>query len=116
VGGLWSPEPPVLKKIREEIYYTPEELVAIVENKAFKATFGELMEEDSLKRPPKNYPVDFPYIKLLKYRHFCAGKAVSNADITTGNFLKKCLQILEASTPLVKYMNKIVHLDEIGAC
>ena len=110
-GGLWSPEPSILKKIREEIYYAPEELVGIIENKTFKSTFGELIEVDNLKNAPKNYPVDFQYIKLLKYRHFCTEKAVSNAEVTAGNFLSNCLQILEISTPLVKYMNKIVHYE-----
>jgi len=111
VGGLWAPEPPVLKRIREEIYYAPEELVAILEDKTFKSTFGELIEEDSLKKAPKNYPVDFEHIKLLKYKHFCAEKAVSNTEVTAENFLEKCLQILEISAPLVKYMNKIVHYE-----
>ena len=110
VGGLWSPEPAVLKKIREEIYYAPEELVGIIENKTFKSTFGELVEEDSLKNAPKNYPIDFEHIKLLKYKHFCAEKAVSNAEVTAGDFLEKCLQILEVSAPLVGYMNRVVHI------
>ena len=111
VGGLWAPEPPVLKRIREEIYYAPEELVGILEDKTFKSTFGELINEGNLKKPPKNYPVDFEYIKLLQYRHFCAEKAVSNTEVTAENFLKKCLQILEISAPLVKYMNKVLRFE-----
>jgi uncharacterized protein (TIGR02453 family) len=111
VGGLWAPEPPVLKRIREEIYYAPEELVGIVENKTFKSTFGKLTEEDSLKKPPKNYPADFEHINLLKYRHFCAEKAVSNAEVIAEDFFEKCLQILEVSAPLVKYMNKVMRFE-----
>jgi len=110
-GGLWAPEPAVLKKIREEIYYSPEELVGILENKTFKSTFGKLIDEGSLKNPPKIYPVDFEYINLLKYRHFCTEKPVSNAEVTADGFLKKCLQILEISAPLVKYMNKVVRFE-----
>jgi len=111
VGGLWSPEPVVLKKIREEIYYAPDELVAIIENKSFKSIFGTLIEEGSLKKAPKNYPDDFEHIKLLKYKHFCAEKTVSNAEVTSENFLEHCLQLLEISAPLVKYMNKIVRYE-----
>lgn len=110
-GGLWSPEPAVLKKIREEIYYAPEELAGIIENKKFKSVFGELIDEGSLKNAPKNYPVDFEHIKLLKYRHFCTEKAVSNAEVTAEDFLEKCLQLLEISAPLVKYMNKIIYYE-----
>ena len=111
VGGLWSPEPAVLKRIREEIYYAPEELVGIVTDKKFKFVFGALSEEDSLKKPPKNYPADFEHINLLKYKHFCAEKPVSNAEVTAADFLEKCLQIMEVSAPLVKYMNKVVHFE-----
>ena len=109
-GGLWSPEPAVLKKIREEIYYAPEELVAVIEDKTFKSAFGKLIEIDNLKNPPKNYPADFQYVDLLKYKHFCAEKAVSNAEITAGDFFEKCLKTLEISAPLVKYMNKLIYV------
>ena len=111
VGGLWVIDPAILKKVRDEIYYAPEELIDILENKTFKSTFGTLADEDNFKKAPKNYSVDFEYIHLLKYRHYCAEKAVTNAEVTAENFLEKCLQILEISVPLVKYMNKVIHYE-----
>jgi len=111
VGGLWVIDPSILKKVREEIYYAPEELVGILENNTFKSTFGALSEEYNLKKAPKNYPIDFQHIHLLKYRHYCVEKAVSNVEVTAKDFFEKCLQILEVSAPLVKYMNKVVHYE-----
>ena len=109
-GGLWSPENKVLKKIREEIYYSPEELVQIIENKEFTSTFGDFMDNDNLKKPPRNYPVDFQYINLLKYRHFCVEKQVTNSEILAPDFSTKCIKTFKLMLPLVTYMNKLIKI------
>jgi uncharacterized protein (TIGR02453 family) len=109
-GGLWCPESALLKKVREEIYYAPEELYQILENKNFKATFGKLMDIDTLKRPPRNYPADFKYIKLLQYRHFCTERVVNNSEVLAPDFLEKCIQTYKSIFPLVDYMNRLIKI------
>jgi uncharacterized protein (TIGR02453 family) len=111
-GGLWCPDSALLKKIREEIYYSPEELYQILESKDFKTVFGELMDLDSLKRPPRNYPADFEYIKLLQYRHFCAERVVNNSEVLDDGFLKKCIETYKSISPLINYINKLVAITE----
>ena len=110
-GGLWCPDNGVLKKIREEIYYAPEELVQIIENKEFQSTFGGLMEIDSLKKPPRNYPADFQYINLLKQRHFCVEKPVSNSEVLADDFLTKSIKSCKIMLPLVTYMNELIKIE-----
>ncbi|MDR1458589.1 MAG: DUF2461 domain-containing protein [Bacteroidales bacterium] len=111
-GGLWCPENSLLKKIREEIYYNPEELSQILESKNFKSIVGELMDIDTLKRPPRNYPADFEYIKLLQYRHFCTERAVYNSEVLASDFLGKCIQTYKTIFPLVDYMNKLIRIGD----
>jgi uncharacterized protein (TIGR02453 family) len=111
-GGLWCPENAMLKTIREEIYYAPEELHQILENKKFKSMAGGLMDIDTLKRPPRNYPADFPYIKLLQYRHFCTERAVDNSEVLAPDFLGKCIQTYKSIFPLVDYMNKLIRIED----
>jgi uncharacterized protein (TIGR02453 family) len=111
-GGLWCPESTLLKKIREEIFYAPEELHQILESKDFKSVFGKLMDIDTLKRPPRNYPADFPYIKLLQYRHFCVERAVDNSDTLSPDFLEKCIQTYQSIFPLVDYMNRLIRVED----
>ncbi|MDR2409120.1 MAG: DUF2461 domain-containing protein [Bacteroidales bacterium] len=111
-GGLWCPESALLKKIREEIYYAPEELNQILENKNFKSVFGKLMDIESLKKPPRNYPADFEYINLLKYRHFCVERGVNNSETLAPDFLKKCIQTYQLIFPLVDYMNKLIKIKD----
>mgnify|MGYP006376200155 CR=1 FL=1 len=69
-----------------------------------------LDEETKLKRPPKNYPSDFQYIDLLMYRNFCALKFVSNKEVLSEDYLKKCTKAFEAGYPLVDYMNYLKKL------
>jgi uncharacterized protein (TIGR02453 family) len=111
-GGLWCPDSALLKKIREEIYYSPEELYQILESKDFKSVFGELMDLDTLKRPPRNYPADFEYIKLLQYRHFCAERLVNNSETLDDDFLKKCINTYKSLFPLINYLNKLIAITE----
>jgi uncharacterized protein (TIGR02453 family) len=57
-GGVYGPEPNVLKAIRREIYFNAAAFKQIVLNEGFQKTFGQLMDE-RLKRPPKGFPADF---------------------------------------------------------
>lgn len=111
-GGLWCPENTLLKKIREEIYYAPEDLVQIIENEKFKSTFGELADIENLKRPPKGYSADFEHIKLLQYRHFTVEKRVSNKEVLSDNFLDIVLTTFKTMYPMVDYFNKLVRLED----
>ncbi|MDR0605421.1 MAG: DUF2461 domain-containing protein [Bacteroidales bacterium] len=111
-GGLWCPESALLKKIREEIYYAPEELHQILESKNFKSVFGKLIDIESLKKSPRNYPADFEYIYLLKYRHFCVERAVSNSETLAPDFLEKCIQTYQSIFPLVNYMNRLIKIRD----
>ena len=111
-GGLWCPENSLLKKIREEIYYAPEDLVEILENKTFKATFGALANVENLKRPPKGYSADFEHINLLQYRHYTVERKVSNKEVLDDTFIDLSLNTFKTMFPLVDYMNKLIRLEE----
>ncbi len=111
-GGLWCPDNALLKKIREEIYYAPEDLNQIIKDKKFKSTFGGLIDAENLKRPPKGYSTDFEHINLLQYRHYLVEKHISNKEVLDNNFMDVALSTFKAMFPLVDYLNKIVHLED----
>ena len=111
-GGLWCPENSLLKKIREEIYYAPEDLVQILENKKFKSTFGGLVNVENLKRPPKGYSDDFEHIDLLKHRHFTVEKTVTNKEVLANTFFDLSINTFKTMFPLVDYFNKVIRLEE----
>ncbi|MEM1260742.1 MAG: DUF2461 domain-containing protein, partial [Bacteroidota bacterium] len=52
-GGFWRPDPKTLRNIRDGIDYNGEELVKIMRQKSFKATFGNLYKDERLTNVPK---------------------------------------------------------------
>jgi uncharacterized protein (TIGR02453 family) len=69
-GGIYRPEPAILMRIRRHIASKPGMLTTLLRNPRFAKTYGGLMEEDSLVRPPKGFSVDTPHIEAIKLRHY----------------------------------------------
>ncbi len=109
-AGLWCPPPAMLKKIREEIYYNPEELHNILHEKQFVQHWNGMDEGDNLKRVPLPYPKDFEYAYLLKYKSFCTLKPYSNAKVCGMDFMQECVENFKSAVSLVNYMNYVIQL------
>jgi uncharacterized protein (TIGR02453 family) len=69
-GGIYTPEPPTLKKVRDFIVAHPDKLAKLLKNKRFVSTFGGISEDGRMVRPPKGYDADLPHIEQIKNRHF----------------------------------------------
>lgn len=87
-GGVYMPEAGPLKAIRTRIARFPEEFTEIMEDPDFKAVFPELYDHQ-LKTAPKGFPKDHEYVHLLRYKSFVFSTPVSDAEITSGNFIEK---------------------------
>jgi uncharacterized protein (TIGR02453 family) len=71
-GGIYRPEPQILKRVRQYIAAKPETLTKMLRNPRFKKTYSGFIEEDALSRPPKGFDADTPHIDTIKLRHFFA--------------------------------------------
>lgn len=69
-GGLYCPDPALLKRLRQDIYDNIEEFTSILQEKAFAKEFTGIDDTDKLKRVPAPFPADFPQGDLLKYKHY----------------------------------------------
>lgn len=103
-GGVYLPESENLKKIRQEIDYNPEELKKIVEDKAFKKTFGEMTGE-SLKTAPKGYPKDHPNIELLRMKSFLVTRNLSDEELLDTQIQSNLLKIFQVMHPFNQYFS-----------
>lgn len=56
-GGLYCPEPSLLKKLRQDIYDNIEEFTSILEEKKFAAEFAGIDATDKLKKVPAPFPI-----------------------------------------------------------
>ena len=102
-GGIYMPEPPVLRAVRERIAASPREFISIVESPRFRKAFGE-MEGEQLKMMPKGYSVDHPAAKYLRYKQFLFGKVFSPTLATSPRFLPTLLECFEQGMPLIRFL------------
>jgi uncharacterized protein (TIGR02453 family) len=107
-GGRYMVEAVELKKIRQEIDYSWDEFERIIHNKKFAATYGELERGDgmALSREPKGYEKDNPAIEYLKLKSFVATTALTDADLTSKDLVRKIVTAFETLQPLIVFLNR----------
>ena len=106
-GGIYTPTPDQLRKIRQEIDYNAPELKKIVEEATFKELYGPL-QGDMLQRPPKGYPAEHPNIELLKLKNFMAMRTFTDDEVRASDFAEKLLKGFRIVQPFNDYLNVAV--------
>lgn len=107
-GGVYMPQGPVLKAIRQEIFHRIEEFKAIINAPAFKKHFNGLSEVEKLKTAPKDFPGDFPEMDLLKYKHYIMMKNISEKQLTQPDLLKNARETYKAMLPFNHFLNNVI--------
>lgn len=107
-GGIYMPEPEQLKKIRQEIYFNADEFKSIISDKKFKAVFGPLATWDKLKRPPKDFPADFPDIELLMYKSYVAGHNLADKEVESEDFIGIAIEVCKTLKPMNDFLNRAI--------
>jgi uncharacterized protein (TIGR02453 family) len=107
-GGVWSPEPENLRKIRQEIEYNHEEFFKIIHKKKFKDLFGDLSQEYKLKRLPKGLEPGHPAEEYLKLNSFIVTCTIPAKDITTAQLRKSIVNAYKTMMPLLNFINRAV--------
>jgi uncharacterized protein (TIGR02453 family) len=104
-GGLWMPEPALLKKVRQEIDYDFKAFKGILDDKTFKKLFPKLNGE-TLSRPPQGYETDNPAIEFLKMKSLTAGHPMKDEELTSANALKNVVSVFTTLSPLINFLNR----------
>ncbi len=108
-GGMWMPEAPHLKLIRQEIDYNGSQLLEILANNDFKAFFKDgLQQTDKLKTTPKNYEADHPNIELLKLKSFTVSSAFSDKQLQTNGVISEVVKALQQIMPLNNFLQEAI--------
>lgn len=104
-AGNYMPMPDQLSKIRQEIDYNFSDFKKIVSSKKFKDNFGDLSEENKLKRPPKGYDENNEAIEYLKLKGFTVFKKITDEEITAKDFVKTITDLSTAVKPFIDFLN-----------
>jgi uncharacterized protein (TIGR02453 family) len=103
-GGVWCPDPKMLKKLRQDIYGNIDEFTAILENAKFKQVFGSL-EGDMLQRMPDGFPKDCPYDYILKHKYFVVSSEKPEAFFEKEKWLDEAAADFKVLYPFNKFLN-----------
>ena len=100
--GVWHPDPPSLRAIREHIVADPRSWQKASQNKKFTDAFR--LSGDRLKRPPKGFEPSHELIEELKWKDYIAAKDVSQSFLTDAALPQELARIFKIGTPLMKFL------------
>lgn len=107
-GGIWMPQPDILKGIREEIYHNIDEFVEIINNKNFKKHFNSIDSDSVLKNAPKDYPKNWPHVDLLKFKSYTVSKIIPDELVQSDKVIPTAVEVFKALMPLNKFFNRVI--------
>jgi uncharacterized protein (TIGR02453 family) len=99
------PMPDELVKIRQEIDYNFSDFKKIISAKKFKDSFGDLNEENKLKRPPKGYDEANEAIEYLKLKGFTVFKKMKDHELTSKDLIKTITELSVTVKPFIDFLN-----------
>lgn len=106
-GGLYCPEPALLKRVRRDIYDNIEEFTGILRDKEFAKEF-RLYPEGMLKKVPAPFPPDFPESDLLKHKHYEVLARKPDSFFEGKEALKKITDVCKVMQPFNRFLNYTV--------
>lgn len=104
-GGIWQALPIPLKAMRQEVYYNAGEFKDIINDPIFVKYF-DVMMGDKLKRPPRDFPAEFPDIELLKYKSYVVGHPLDDKLVTSDNLMDELRGTYKALYPFNRFINR----------
>ncbi len=105
-SGIWRPDGPTLKKIRDAIVGGPKSWKRAVTGKAFRARCK--LEGDQLSRPPRGYDPEHPFIEDLKRKDFITSISFTEKQACAGDFVSKLTQAYRTMKPLPAFLCEAV--------
>lgn len=102
-SGVWQPEPPALKKIRDAIVDRPGDWAKVL------AGSPEL-EGESLVRVPKGYDAGHAHVNDLRRKDYIASVRFRDRQVTGPAFVDEFLGACRELNPLNKFLAKALGL------
>lgn len=112
-GGIWQTSTEIIKKIRQEIDYSFQEINGILADNHFQKTFPNGVQGvGKLKKVPDGYSDSNPAIELLKMKGFCTREEISEEDLTGRSCLQTVMEYFLTTKPLIDYINKAIEYQK----
>jgi uncharacterized protein (TIGR02453 family) len=102
-AGVWHPDNSALTKIRMAIVATPEQWARVTRKLE--------MEGDTLKRPPRGFDPNHPFIEDIKRKDFVTTVAFSEARVCSPRFIRDFTAGCRRMLPLVEFATRALGLQ-----
>ena len=106
-GGIYHPEPPILKELRYEIMDRTDELKKIISDSKFKKVFPAIYGE-KLKTSPKGFSKDFKDIDLLRFKSYALVHSINDELIISDKLDDYLLNLYKTAMPFNSFFNKVI--------
>lgn len=107
-GGIYCPEPALLKRLRQDIYDNMDEFKSILSQPEFKKEFDKLEEVEMLKKIPSPFPADAPDGDFLKHKHYTVLSSKPETYFEEGDVVEKIGKVFEKLHPFNRFLNYTV--------
>ncbi len=108
-GGVYMPQPEVLKAIRTEVLFKHELFSQLINEPPFVQLFGGL-DDIALSRPPKGFPPDHPAIHLARYKSYVYTRMFDDSAVVATDFANEVLTSFRAMKQLNHFLNNAIRL------
>ena len=106
-GGIFMPQPDVLRAIRTEIYHNADEFREIIHHPAFRKHFVEI-DAPRLTTAPKGFPKDFKDISLLQFKYYTVAKSESDSAVVKPGYMNEIRDVFQAMVPFNRFLNEAI--------
>lgn len=111
-GGIWCPEPELLKRLRQDVYDNVDEIEQIFARPEVNTYFSTFESEDNYKKVPTSflsanpsYPHDWPHADWLKYKSYNFSCPLSDDLVAQPDFLDQLMLRCRAAKPINDFLN-----------
>jgi uncharacterized protein (TIGR02453 family) len=108
-GGLWHPEPPALKRIRDFLVDNPATWKKAVHSKRFRERLE--LGGESLSRLPSGFDAQHELIDDIKRKDFVASAEFTDADAMSPRLKSLLVDTFKGIAPMVDYLCAALDLE-----
>jgi uncharacterized protein (TIGR02453 family) len=101
-AGLWRPEREPLGRIRQAIVEWPDRWRRARDDRRFRRRFS--LDGGSLRRPPRGFPADHPWIEDLKRTDFIGLEELDERDVLRKGYLEHVAASFTAARPFMRFL------------
>jgi uncharacterized protein (TIGR02453 family) len=111
-AGEYLPPAARLKAIREHVVNDATGFAKMLKNKHLRATYGDLLDEDKLQRPPKGFDPAHSHIEHIKLKSFFVWTELPLKVNDPDELVPRLARGFEDAFALVTWLRGVPHTQE----